>query len=120
MRILTTDSVALTRFGSHGVVLHHPLDGVALLTTAGPATLVLAAFEPGGVIGRHPATSRQALAVVSGAVEVWGGDGSAADLSAGQVVVFDQGEEHETRAITATTVAIMEWAGDGTRTHPNR
>ncbi len=72
--------------------------------------MVTAEFEPGGVIGRHPAVGRQALAVITGAVEVWGGDGHAVDLAAGQLVLFEPGEEHETRAITPATVAIMEWA----------
>ncbi len=110
MRILTMKPVRIERFSSHGVVVHHPVDGVGLLTSDGPATMVTAEFEPGGVLGRHPATGRQALAVISGAVEVWGGDGHAEDLAAGQLVLFEPGEEHETRAITAATVAIMEWA----------
>ncbi len=110
MRILTMEPVRLERFSSHGVVVHHPVDGVGLLTSGGPATMVTVEFEPGGVIGRHPAVGRQALAVVSGAVEVWGGDGHAVDLAVGQLVLFEPGEEHETRAITAATLAIMEWA----------
>jgi len=106
-------SVHIEQFGSRGVVVHHPVDGIGLLTSDGPATMVTAEFVPGGVIGRHPATGRQALAVVSGAVEVWGGDGHAVDVAVGQLVVFEPGEEHETRAITAATVAIMEWGGPG-------
>ena len=103
-------AVRIERFSSHGVVINHPIDGIGLLTSSGPATMVTAQLEPGGVIGRHPATGRQALAVVTGAIEVWGGDGHAVDLTAGQLVVFDPGEEHETRAVTQASLAIMEWA----------
>jgi quercetin dioxygenase-like cupin family protein len=110
MRTLTMRPVRIERFASHGVVVHHPVDDGGLLTSGGPATMVTAEFEPGGMIGRHPAVGRQALAVVSGAVQVWGGDGHALDLVAGQLVLFEPGEDHETRAITAATVAIMEWA----------
>ena len=72
------------------------------------------------MIGRHPATGQQALAVVTGAIEVWGGDGRALDLTAGQLVVFDAGEEHETRAVTQATLAIMEWAADSSRSGPKQ
>jgi quercetin dioxygenase-like cupin family protein len=110
MRVVEVKAVKVERYGSRGVVIHHPIDGLGLLTSSGPAVMVTANLDPGGVIGRHPATGRQALAVVSGTIEVWGGDGTALDLTAGQLVMFEPGEEHETRAVTAATLAIMEWA----------
>lgn len=48
MRVLTMKSVHIEQFGSRGVVVHHPVDGIGLLTSDGPATMVTAEFVPGG------------------------------------------------------------------------
>lgn len=111
-----TESVELQRFGSHGVTMHQPIAidteaGAAptLLRTDGPATMVIAELTAGGLLGRHPAVGPQLLAVTSGTVRVSGGD-DRMDLGAGDAVLFHAGEQHETQAVSAATVAILEWA----------
>ena len=52
----------------------------------------------GGEIGRHPAVGDQLLLVLSGRAAVCGGDEVWHDITAGQAVLWDAGEEHTTRA----------------------
>ncbi len=80
-----------------------------LLRSAGPAHVVTAVLEPGGKIGRHPATGVQLLVVVSGELRVSGDHDQVVDLRSGQAVLFEPGEQHESVAETAATLAIMEY-----------
>lgn len=96
------------------MTIHHPTSTPdTLLASDGPATLVVAELQRGGVIGRHPATGPQLLVVAAGTVDVTDGDGEVARLTIGQAVLFEPGEQHETRAITDSTIAIQEWAATG-------
>ena len=101
--------VDLQRFGSSGAVVHHPVgpDGV-LATIEGRVSMVLIELADGGVVGRHPTTDVQILMVASGRVVVSGGDGACVELSAGQAVEFAAGELHETRALEASVLAVLE------------
>lgn len=111
MRRMPVDAVALTRFGSSGVTIHHPTSAPdTLLRSGGPATLVVAELQEGAVIGRHPATGPQLMMVTAGTVRITGGDDEVATLTVGQGVLFAAGEQHETRAVTDSTIAIQEWA----------
>jgi GrpB-like predicted nucleotidyltransferase (UPF0157 family)/quercetin dioxygenase-like cupin family protein len=65
-------------------------------------------LEPGGSIGRHPAVSRQLLAVVAGSGRVSGGDGQGRDISAGYAALWTPGEEHETRTDGGLTAVCIE------------
>ena len=58
MRVLTMKPVRIERFSSHGVVIHHPIDGIGLLTSSGPATMVTA--ELGAGRGDRPAPGHRA------------------------------------------------------------
>lgn len=51
-------------------------------------------FEPGGVIGRHPAGPAQLFIVVEGAGWVEGGDGVRAPITVGQAAYIAAGESH--------------------------
>lgn len=59
------------------------------------------------MIGRHPATDLQLLMVVTGKVVV-ATDSATAELSDGQAVLFEPGEQHETRASTAASIVVLE------------
>jgi GrpB-like predicted nucleotidyltransferase (UPF0157 family) len=61
---------------------------------AGVAVSVLH-LPPGGLVGRHPAASRQLFAVVSGSGRASGEDGRRRTLAAGRAAHFDPGEPHE-------------------------
>ena len=80
-------SVPVDRFGSRFRI--GPLTGSG---TRGQVQIMH--IPPGGLIGRHPATSRQLFAVVSGAGWVSGGDGAPRSISPGYAAVWDAGEEH--------------------------
>lgn len=110
MQVLTSVQLELTAFGSSGATLHHPVSAPRTrFTTTGPATIVAVQLAAGGRIGRHPAVGGQLLCVTSGQVEISGGDGVPLIASAGTAVVFAPGEDHETRALSDATLAIMEW-----------
>lgn len=114
MQRIQVGALPESRFSSHGVTIHHPTSGPqTLFTTTGPASMVLAEMAAGGVLGRHPAVGPQLLMVSSGSVQVAGGDGRWEPLGCGDAVLFEDGEEHETRAITAATVSILQWGSAG-------
>ncbi|MDQ2845343.1 MAG: cupin domain-containing protein [Actinomycetota bacterium] len=113
MKRIDVDAVLLERFGSRGLTIHHPTSGPGtLFTTTGPASMVIAVLDAAGVLGRHPAVGPQLLMVTAGSVQVAGGDGQWAQLETGDAVLFADGEEHETRATSAATVAILQWHAD--------
>jgi quercetin dioxygenase-like cupin family protein len=62
----------------------------------------------GGRIARHPATSRQLLAVVEGSGWVSGDDGEAQQISSGEAVVWEEGEEHETGSDDGMVAIVLE------------
>jgi len=113
--MIEVQAVLLNAFGSHGVTVNHPIDPVgdqsepAILRSGGPAHVVTALLEPGGKIGRHPATRPQLLMVISGKLQITGDDRQTLELSAGQAVLFEPGEQHESVASTDVTLAIMEY-----------
>lgn len=65
-------------------------------------------IEPGGAIRRHPASTPQIIAVVSGRGEVAGDDGTFRQVREGDGVFFAKGEEHETRSTEGMTALILE------------
>lgn len=80
-----------------------------LLRSGGSAHVVTAFLEPGGTIGRHPAVGAQLLMVVTGELRISGDDHQFVELGAGRAVLFEPGEQHESVARTAVTLAIMEY-----------
>ncbi|HEY3050667.1 MAG TPA: cupin domain-containing protein [Gaiellaceae bacterium] len=72
------------------------------------AHVVVIEIGPGGVVGRHPAGVRQLFTVVSGAGWVSGGDGERAPIAAGEAVVWDPEEEHESGSDTGMTAFVVE------------
>ncbi len=94
----------VTRYRSSGV------RGVPLArsTQLGRYGVTVLHVAPGGVIGHHPAPLDQLFAVVSGAGWVIGPDGGRVDVSAGQAVVLQAGEEHEAGSETGMTVVVVE------------
>lgn len=108
MRLVPVVPVQLQRFGSHGVTVHHPTNSIdELLSFDGGSSVVIGRLDEGGVIGRHPATDLQLLMVVTGKVVV-ATDSATAELIEGQAVLFEPGEQHETRASTAASIVVFE------------
>jgi quercetin dioxygenase-like cupin family protein len=81
------------------------------LARGAPFEVACFRIEAGGRIARHPATVRQLLAVVDGSGWVSGGDGERQPIRAGEAVVWEAGEEHETTTETGLTAFVIE--GDG-------
>lgn len=112
--MIEVQAVQLDAFGSHGVTINHPIDPAsdqtvpAILRSSGAAHVVTALLEPGGKIGRHPATRPQLLMVITGTLQITG-DSRFLELAAGQAVLFELGEQHESVASTTVTLAIMEF-----------
>src|SRR5215470_122909 len=63
---------------------------------------------PGGVLGYHPATTRQLLLVVAGGGWVRAGAGERRPIATGQAAYWEPGEEHETATDTGLTAIILE------------
>jgi quercetin dioxygenase-like cupin family protein len=61
-----------------------------------------------GVVGRHPAGIPQLFAVVRGEGWVSGGDGERMPISAGEAVLWEPGEEHESGSDEGMTVLVVE------------
>jgi quercetin dioxygenase-like cupin family protein len=80
----------------------------AVRRLAGEAHVVVIEIEPGGVVGRHPAVGMQLFAVLRGAGWVSGGDGARDPINAGEAVVWDPAEEHESGSDEGMTVLVVE------------
>jgi quercetin dioxygenase-like cupin family protein len=75
---------------------------------AADAHVVVIEFEPGGVVGRHPAGMTQLFAVIDGSGWVSGGDGERELIQAGQAVVWEPGEEHESGSDEGMKALVVE------------
>lgn len=80
----------------------------AVRRLAGEAHVVVIEVGPGGVVGRHPAGATQLFAVVQGSGWVSGGDGERESIRAGQAVVWEPGEAHESGSDEGMTVLAVE------------
>ncbi len=65
-------------------------------------------LEPGGVIGRHKAASRQLFAVVAGSAFVSGGDGVERALTVGEAAIWQSAEMHESRSEEGLVAIALE------------
>jgi quercetin dioxygenase-like cupin family protein len=63
---------------------------------------------PGGVVAKHHAASAQLFVVVSGDGWVSGADGEREAIVAGQAVLWEPGEEHESGSYAGMTALVVE------------
>jgi quercetin dioxygenase-like cupin family protein len=75
---------------------------------AGEAHAVVIELEAGGIVGRHPAASAQLFVVVGGSGWVSGADDLRIQISAGEAVLWEPGEEHESGSDEGMTVLVVE------------
>ena len=92
----------ITRFDSHGATI----GGIA--RCRGDVRLSLVALEPGGAIGLHEAVSPQLLLVVDGAGRVRSGNNAAVAIAAGEGVLWQAGELHETTTERGLGAIVVE------------
>jgi quercetin dioxygenase-like cupin family protein len=72
------------------------------------AHVVVIEIGPGGVVGGHPAVVAQLFAVVRGTGWVSGADGLRIQISAGEAVLWEPGEEHESGSDEGMTALVVE------------
>jgi len=75
---------------------------------ASEAHVVVIEVRAGGIVARHPAVGAQLFAVVAGSGWVSGGDGAREAVSAGEAVLWDPGEEHESGSDDGMTALVVE------------
>lgn len=110
----------MERFSFAPDVAFVPREGLLDRVTVAPLTqsidrgsmVQIAIFRvaAGGRIGRHPATVPQILAVLEGSGQVSGADGAYEPIGAGEAVLWERGEEHETTSAAGLTALIVEGA----------
>jgi quercetin dioxygenase-like cupin family protein len=72
------------------------------------AHAVVIEIGPGGVVARHPSVVGQLFVVVRGSGWVSGQDGKREPISAGEAVLWEQGEEHESGSDDGMTAVVLE------------
>ncbi len=102
---VTQSALPVTHHGSADFTLSPILRGAHDLHTA------WIHLAPGGVIGRHEASSEQLLLITSGDAEVSGADGQPKRRSPGEAALFLAGELHETRSAQGMDAVVIEGAG---------
>ena len=75
---------------------------------AAEAHAVVIEIAPGGVVARHPAVVPQLFVVVSGSGWVSGANGEREPIQAGEAVLWDPGEEHESGSDEGMTALVVE------------
>jgi quercetin dioxygenase-like cupin family protein len=82
--------------------------GARVRRLAGGAHVVVIEIEPGGLVARHPAAGFQLFAVVMGSGWVSGAQGERETIAAGEAVLWEPGEEHESASEEGMTVLVVE------------
>ena len=72
------------------------------------AHTVVIEIAPGGVVARHPAVVTQLFVVVHGSGWVSGATAEREAIQAGEAVLWDQGEEHESGSDEGMTALVVE------------
>jgi len=105
MRLFRCDAAA-----GHAIARFNSRNAVMTGIQRGSMQLQLGCLHlgPGGVLGYHPATTRQLLLVVAGGGWVRAGAGERRPIATGQAAYWEPGEEHETATDTGLTAIILE------------
>jgi quercetin dioxygenase-like cupin family protein len=72
------------------------------------AHVVVIEIGRGGVVARHPAVVAQLFVVVRGSGWVSGAAGGPEEIRAGEAVLWDPGEEHESGSDEGMTALVVE------------
>jgi quercetin dioxygenase-like cupin family protein len=100
-RVELTGEREIDRFGSTAARVRR---------LAPEAHVVVIEMGPRGTVGKHPAAAQQLFAVVRGSGWVAGADGVRHELRAGEAVLWDAGEEHESGSDLGLTALVVEAA----------
>ena len=80
----------------------------AVRRLAAAAHVVVIEIGPGGVVARHPAGAAQLFAVVRGSGWVSGAEGAPEPIRAGEAVLWEPGEPHESGSDQGMTALVVE------------
>jgi quercetin dioxygenase-like cupin family protein len=72
------------------------------------AHVVVIEIGAGGTVGRHPADGQQLFLVVRGTGWVAGGERRREEINAGEGVIWDAGEEHESGSDGGMIALVVE------------
>ena len=75
---------------------------------AAEAHAVVIEIGAGGIVARHPSVVGQLFVVVRGSGWVSGRDGEREPISAGEGVLWERGEEHESGSDEGLTALVLE------------
>jgi quercetin dioxygenase-like cupin family protein len=75
---------------------------------AAEAHAVVIEIAPGGLVARHPAVVPQLFVVARGSGWVSGADGEREPIRAGEAILWDQDEDHESGSDTGMTALVLE------------
>ncbi len=105
MKIVEVGPAEQQRISAYGAK-----DAFSLLAASGSgrAHVHTLRFEPGGMIGRHPAGPAQLFIVVEGVGWVEGGDGVRTPIEAGQAAFIAAGEPHAKGSETGMSVVMVQ------------
>jgi quercetin dioxygenase-like cupin family protein len=106
MRWIELDQGDVDEHGSTG--LH--LIEAARLTADTHFRTHIARFAPGGELGRHPGRWWQLFCVADGTGWVSGEDGVRHEIEAGQAVLWEPGESHESGSDSGMTLVMVQSA----------
>ena len=81
---------------------------IAGVGSAAASQFAVARLGPSGTIGRHPAATTQMLVVLQGEALVSGSGDDTLLVGPGHAVVWDDGEQHETRTELGLLALIIE------------
>jgi quercetin dioxygenase-like cupin family protein len=93
--------------GERPVTAHGSVDAT-VRRLATEAHVVVIEVKAGGIVGRHPAGVTQLFAVLQGSGWVSGDDGERDPIQAGEAVVWEPGEEHESGSDEGMTALVVE------------
>jgi quercetin dioxygenase-like cupin family protein len=80
----------------------------ALLKVDVTADISSLRFEAGAALGRHPTGRQQLFAVINGEGWVSGPDGARHAIVAGQAVLWEKGESHESGSAAGMSVIVIQ------------
>ena len=102
MDIVTSTWRPIGAYGSSGFALS------SIASTSDQCAVHWARLDPGGRIARHPTVGWQTFVMLDGEGQVSGGDGENVVVRAGDVVLWEPGELHETTTDHGLSAVIVE------------
>ncbi|MGH7686778.1 MAG: cupin domain-containing protein [Candidatus Dormibacteria bacterium] len=102
LHLAQTATVEVTSYGSKAAGY------AAIARLSGQAVVGVVRLNEHGQLGRHEAAAPQIAVVLAGSGQSSGADGEVVKVGPGDAIVWDSGEEHETKCDTPMVLLILE------------